>query len=87
MSSCSNYKNNMLPVSFKKFFFSFFFTVNGENHNHNTRNRYDFEIQIHKVETISTMGPKIWNRLPNNVFAVLEFHNSVLKYCCMYKSL
>ena len=56
------YKNNMLPVSFDNFF-----TVNRENHNYNTRNRNDFEIQMHKMKTIFTMGPKIWNELPTNI--------------------
>ena len=58
------YKNNMLPVSLDIFFF---FTVNRENHNYNTRNRNDFEIQMHKMKTILTMGPKIWNGLPTKI--------------------
>ena len=62
------YKNDMLPVSFEKFFI-----VNGENHNYNTRNRNDFEIQIHKAKTIFTMGPKIWNQLPNKIKSVTKF--------------
>ena len=52
----------MLPVSFDNFC-----TVNRENHNYNTRNRNDFEIQMHKMNIIFTMGPKIWNELPTNV--------------------
>ena len=56
------YKNNMLPVSFDNFF-----TVNWENHNYNIRKRNDFEIQMHKMKTIFTMGPKIWNELSANI--------------------
>ena len=47
------YKNNMLPVSFDNFF-----TVNRENYNYNARNRNDFEIQMHKMKTIFTVGQK-----------------------------
>ena len=56
------YKNNVLPVSFDKCF-----PVNRENHNYNTKNRNDFEIQMHKMETVFTMGPQIWNELPTNI--------------------
>ena len=53
---------NMLPVSFDNFFM-----VNRENHNYNTRNKNDFEIQMHKMKTIFTIGPNIWNELPTNI--------------------
>ena len=56
------YKNNMLPLSFENLF-----TVHRSNHDYNTRNRDDFELPIHKMKTISTFGPKVWNELPRNV--------------------
>ena len=46
------YKNNVTCV------FRQLFMVNWEKHNYNTRNRNDFEIQMHKMKTIFTMGPK-----------------------------
>ena len=62
------YKNSMLPMSLDNVF-----TVNRENHNYNTRNGNDFEIQMHKMKTIFTMGPNIWNELPTNVKNATKF--------------
>jgi hypothetical protein len=56
------YKHCLLPASFNKFF-----TTHSVNHSYNTRNRGDFRIPIHRIRTISTTGPKIWNELPNEV--------------------
>ena len=64
------YKNDMLPVSFDTFF-----TVNRENHNYNTRNRNDFEIQMHKMKTIFTIGPNMWNELPTNIKNATNWDN------------
>ncbi len=56
------YNNKMLPRSFENFF-----QTHKENHNYNTRNRNDYKIPIHKINSILTVGPKIWNGLPQNV--------------------
>ena len=56
------YKHGLLPSSFNNFF-----TTNCENHKYNTRNKNDFEIPIHRIKTISSTGPKLWNRLPSHV--------------------
>ncbi len=56
------YKHCLLPSSFNNFF-----TIHSANHTYNTRNKGDFQIPIHRIKTISTTGPKIWNDLPNDV--------------------
>ena len=56
------YKNDMLPLSFNHFF-----TIHRDNHDYNTRNRDDFKFPAQKIETISSFGPKVWNKLPKNV--------------------
>ena len=56
------YKQCLLPSSFKNFF-----TIHSANLTYNTRNKGDFQIPIHRIRTISSTGPKIWNDLPNNV--------------------
>ena len=62
------YKTDMLPSSFDGFF-----TLHCENHNYNTRNKDDFEIPIHKIKTVFTTGPHIWNNLPNNLKSTKTF--------------
>jgi hypothetical protein len=56
------YRNNKLPLSFNGMFSNHF-----QFHSYDTRNKENFQLQIHKIKTILSTGPVIWNKLPNDI--------------------
>ena len=56
------YKNGLLPLSFDHAF-----TELQSVHNYDTRNKTNFRYDIHKIKSVFTTGPKLWNNLPKSI--------------------
>ena len=56
------YKNSLLPQSFDHVF-----TDLESVHTYDTRYKTNYRPEIHKMKTVLTTGPKIWNNLPEFV--------------------
>ena len=57
-----NFKAGMLPTSFDHLF------TNLESvHNYDTRNKTNYRFEIHKIKSVLTNRPKLWNSLPHDI--------------------
>ena len=56
------YKNGLLPLSFDHVF-----TELQSVHNYDTRNKTNFRYDIHKIKSVFTTGPKLWNNLSKSI--------------------
>jgi hypothetical protein len=69
------YKKCMLPKSFDHVF-----TDLESVHKYNTRNKTNYRYDIHKINTVFTKGPKLWNNLPKsikNANSLVSFKNAI----------
>ena len=71
------YHNRLLPPSFNNMFVEM-----KSVHNYNTRGRENYRHDIHKLSSILTLGPRLWNSLPRNIKeakCISMFKKSILK--------
>ncbi len=56
------YHNGLLPRAFDNLF-----TNMKDVHDYNTRNKNNYRSEIHKMENVISIGPKMWNYLPKEI--------------------
>ena len=70
------HQNGLLPRSFNHMF------INMSNiHNYNTRNKQSYRSEFHKLRNVMTLGPKLWNALPNEIKVakhISDFKNKIV---------
>ena len=72
------YHKGLLPNSFDSLF-----TNLGNSHSYNTRNTINFRVKIHKVKSVISSGPKLWNSLPKEIKkckGIKQFKNRICYY-------
>ena len=63
--------------------FDSLFTNLGNCHSYNTRNTINFWVKIHKVKSVISAGPKLWNSLPKEIKkykGIKQFKNRICYY-------
>ena len=56
------YRKSLLPKSFNNMFVDM-----KAVHNYNTRGKENYRHDIHKLTSVLTLGPRLWNNLPREI--------------------
>ena len=70
------YKNDILLEPFDNMFRNF-----ESIHNYDTRHKKNYLPQIHKIKTLLSTGPKIWNILPSDIQNARTIKNFKQQFC------
>ena len=64
------YKTGLLPQSFDNLF-----TELESIHKYDTRNKTDYRLEIHKIKSVLTLGPKLWNSFNREIKAAQSLNS------------